>query len=454
MPNYNILVVDDEQAQRETLSGFLEKKGYHSLTASSGREAIEKVQSLSVDLILTDLRMPDLDGQEVLKRAKEINPDIDVVVMTAYGSIDSATLAMKAGAVDFLTKPIDLTQLEIILDKTLERKQLLSENRRLRTMVDEKFKLPGIVTSSSAMDEALSVTSRVAKSKASILITGESGTGKELIAKVIHHASDRSDGPFVAVNMAALPDNLVESELFGHEKGAFTGADKFRKGRFEMADVGTLFIDEVGDIPLTTQVKLLRVLQEQQFERVGSSNPVRVNVRVIAATNKNLEKMVSDGTFREDFYYRLNVVKIALPPLRKRKTDIPLLVDHFIRRFTESYGKPVKGFSKEAMDLLIKYSFPGNVRELENIVERAIVLARDDMITTSDLPGTVKGESLEKTCIETTSGNFQDRVESFEKELIIQALQESNGVQTKAAELLGMTERHLRYKLKKYGMKN
>jgi len=453
MPKYAILVVDDEQAQREALAGFLKKQGYHIHVAASGKQALEIIRENAVDLVLTDLRMPDLDGAKVLQRTKEINPEIEVIVMTAFGSIEGATQAMKDGATDFVTKPIDLEQLELTIAKTLERKQLASENRRLRELVGERLQFGAIITTSSAMEQALSVASRAAGSKATILITGESGTGKELVAKAIHLASPRADEPFVAVNMAALPENLVESELFGHEKGAFTGADKARKGRFEMANGGTLFIDEVGDVPASTQVKLLRVLQGQEFERLGSSQPIKVDVRVIAATNRPLEEMIKTGQFREDLYYRLNVVKIHLPPLRERRADIPLLAQHFIRRFAKLNDKSISGISKEAMDLLIKYALPGNVRELENIVEQAVVLAREEMLTTFDLPTHLHGTASESAEASKSSGSFQQRVEAFEKDIIRQALREANGVQTKAAALLGMTERHLRYKLQKYGMK-
>jgi len=451
MAKHTLLVVDDEAAQREALAGFLKKKGYDVKTAQSGKEAIETVKNIPIDVVLTDLRMPDTDGMEVLHQAKEINPDIDVIVMTAFGSIEGATSAMKSGAVDFVTKPIDLDQLELTLARALERKQLLSENKRLRELVDERLQFGGIITRSKLMEEALSIAARAAASKATILITGESGTGKELVAKAIHYASPRAEKAFVAVNMAALPENLVESELFGHEKGAFTGADKFRKGRFEMADGGTLFIDEVGDIPLNTQVKLLRVLQEQQLERVGSAEPIHVDVRVIAATNRNLEEMVKRGEFREDFYYRLNVVKIHLPALRERKVDIPILINHFLKKYAELNAKEVSGISKEAMDFLVKYDFPGNVRELENIIEQSVVLCRDEIITTADLPPHIRNASFDKFDVD--SGTFQERVEAFEKRLITEALQKANGVQTRAAELLGMSERHLRYKLQKYGMK-
>ncbi len=453
MPKYTILVVDDERTQREALAGFLKKQGYQLHVAASGKQAVEIIQQNPIDMVLTDLRMPDLDGAMLLRLTKETNPEIEVIVMTAFGSIEGATQAMKDGAIDFVTKPIDLEQLELTIAKALERKHLVSENRRLRELVGERLQFGGIITASNVMEQALSVASRAAGSKATVLLTGESGTGKELVAKAIHLASPRAEQPFVAVNMAALPENLIESELFGHEKGAFTGADKFRQGRFEMADGGTLFIDEVGEVPASTQVKLLRVLQGQEFERLGSSQPIKVDVRVIAATNRPLEEMIKTGQFREDLYYRLNVVKIQLPPLRERKADIPLLVQHFIRHFAKMNDKSVSGVSKEAMDLLIKYAFPGNVRELENIIEQAVVLAREDMLTTADLPTHLRGNAWEGQEEIEASGSFQQRVEAFEKKLIRQALQEANGIQTKAAASLGMTERHLRYKLQKYGMK-
>jgi len=451
MPHYAILVVDDEQTQRQALSGFLKKKGYHILAAESGQKAMTLIKEKTVDLVLTDMRMPEMDGSELLLEIKELNPDIDVIVMTAFGSVETATSAMKSGAADFITKPVDLEQLDLTIKKTLERKQLAFENKRLRDLVDERIRFGGIISASSNMDQALSIAARVASSVANVLILGESGTGKELVAKAIHLASPRAEKPFVAVNMAALSDTLVESELFGHEKGAFTGAQQLRKGRFEMAEGGTIFIDEVGDIPLSTQVKLLRVLQEHQIERIGSSAPIKVDVRVVAATNKNLEEMVKSGSFREDLYYRLNVVRIFIPPLRERKMDIPLLVDHFIRRYKELNAKTVTGLSREAMDQLMKYSYPGNVRELENIIEQAVVLSRDELIAIDDLPMTIRNQFSEPL-FDSSTGTFQERVEAFEKQLIRDAMRQANGVKTHAAILLGMTERHLRYKLQKYDM--
>ncbi|MBN1999465.1 sigma-54-dependent Fis family transcriptional regulator [candidate division KSB1 bacterium] len=450
MPHYTILIVDDEAAQREVLAGFLKKKGYSVRASETGEKALHVLRNETVDLVLSDMRMPEMDGAELLRRIKSLNPQIDVIVMTAFGSIETATETMKNGATDFITKPVDLQQLELTVQKILTKKQLILENERLRELLNDRFSFDGIISNSGAMAEALSVAGRVAPSKATVLITGESGTGKELIAKAIHMSSPRADKPFIAVNMAALSENLVESELFGHEKGAFTGAHQQRKGRFELADSGSLFIDEVGDIPAGTQVKLLRVLQEQQIERIGSSQAIPIDVRVIAATNRPLEKMVEDGTFRQDLYYRLNVVKITLPPLRDRKTDIPLLTDFFIRKYAKLNEKTITGFSREAMDRLFKHDFPGNVRELENIVEQAVVLARDDIITVAELPVTLTGQhdSPESGI---SGRTFADKVEIFEKKLIYDALEAAGGVQTKAAELLGMSERHLRYKLQKYG---
>jgi len=454
MSNHKILIIDDEPAQVQALAGFLKKKGFDVEKANAGLDGLKIVERQTIDLIITDFKMPDIDGIEVLKRAKAINPEIDVIVMTAFGSIESATEAMRAGAIDYLTKPVNLDQLEILIHKALEHRQLVSENRLLREQLTEKFKFDQIISGSEVMEEALNLAGRAAPSKATVLITGESGTGKELIARAIHFASPRKDQPFVAVNCAALTENLLESELFGHEKGAFTGADRLRRGRFELAHRGTLFIDEVGEIPLATQVKLLRVLQEQTFERVGGSETIKVDVRIVAATNRHLEELIEEGRFREDLYYRLNVVRINVPPLRKRKSDIPLLVDYFLKKYAAENNKKMTGISKEAMDLLMKYNYPGNVRELENIIEQSVVLSRSEIITVRDLPMTViGGYSESKKTDPFGEGTFIERVEAFEKALIEQAMEQAQGVQTQAARILGITERHLRYKLQKYKMK-
>ncbi len=351
-------------------------------------------------------------------------------------------LAMLSAVAELMAKAVHIIALE-------------EENRRLKKIVGSaRAPSVDIIGHSKPMQEVFGLVAQVADSKTTVLITGETGTGKELIARAIHMNSPRHSGPMVQVNCAAIPDTLIESELFGHERGAFTGASQMRKGRFELAHKGTLLIDEVGEIPPTTQVKLLRVIQEQTFERVGGSETIKVDVRLIAATNQNLEKMIEAGTFREDLYYRLNVVKINIPPLRKRKGDIPILSDYFLKKYCTENNKPLEGISREAMDLLMKYEYPGNVRELENIIEQAVVLSREALITTRDLPLTVRGIRTESDANDPTAeGTFIERVEAFEKRLILQALQETNGVQTRAADILGITERHLRYKLKKYGMK-
>jgi len=441
-----ILVVDDEEPQRRVLAGFLRKAGYEVQAASSADEALAVVASRTVDLVLTDLRMPQKTGVELLDAVRGVNPEIPVVVMTAYGTVASAVTAMKRGAADYLAKPVDLDELEVLVGRTLERRALVSENRALREQVESRYRLAGLETGNARMQEAINVAARAAASRATILIHGESGTGKELLARAIHYASPRRRGPLVAVNVAALPETLLESELFGHERGAFTGADREHRGRFELADLGTLFLDEIGDLPRGTQVKLLRVLQEQSFERLGGTRPIKVDVRLVAATHRDLEAMARSGDFREDLYFRLNVVAITLPPLRERKEDVPLLVDHFLRRYADE-GK-ARSVSREAMDLLLKHDYPGNVRELENLVHRAVVLARGDVITTSDLPLHLAGLKPE---VKAEEAGFTERVEAFERALIFEALEKAGGVQTRAASALGMSERHLRYKLKKYG---
>jgi two-component system NtrC family response regulator len=448
VPERLILVVDDEEPQRRVLAGFLRKAGYEVETRASAEEALEVVAARTVDLVLTDLRMPGGSGVELLDAVRGVNPEVPVVVMTAYGTVASAVDAMKRGAADYLAKPVDLDELEVLVARTLERRALVSENRALREQVESRYRLAGLETGNGRMQEAINMAARAAASRATILVHGESGTGKELLARAIHYASPRRRGPLVAVNVAALPETLLESELFGHERGAFTGADREHRGRFELADGGTLFLDEIGDLPRGTQVKLLRVLQEQAFERLGGTRAIKVDVRLVAATHRDLPAMVKSGDFREDLYFRLNVVAITLPPLRERREDVPLLVDHFLRRFADE-GR-ARAVSREAMDLLLKHDYPGNVRELENLVHRAVVLARGATITTADLPLHLAGLKPEARGGE--ARGFAERVRAFEKALILEALEKAGGVQTRAAAALGMSERHLRYKLKKYGL--
>ncbi|HEY6626567.1 MAG TPA: sigma-54 dependent transcriptional regulator [Ignavibacteriaceae bacterium] len=454
MKDYNILVIDDEAAQRDVLTGYLKKKGYKIFSASSGKEGIETARTNSVDIILSDFKMPDLNGIEVLEHVKKLNPEISFVIVTAYGTVENAVKAMRLGAFDYISKPVDLDELDLMIERIIEHKNLKSENQLLKTQLQEKYKISSIVSQSQKMEEVINVAARVADSKANVLITGENGTGKEVLAKAIHYISPRKDSAFVAVNVPALTETLLESELFGHEKGAFTSADKMKKGRFEIAHGGTIFLDEVGDIPQSIQVKLLRVLQEHQFERVGGTEKIEIDVRIIAATNKELEQKIKDGTFREDLYYRLNVVSIKIPPLRERKEDIVPMIENFIEKYCKENNKVTLDISKEAADVLMKYNYPGNVRELENIIERAVVLTRGKVITLNDLPMSIKGFKEEKTLAALSEGTLTEQVEELEKQLIFDALQESAGNQTKAGKLLGLTERNLRYKLKKYNIKH
>ncbi len=452
-PKFQILIADDEQVQREMLEGFLSKQGYGVGTAADGRQALEKFKGGSFDLILTDYRMPGMDGIELLRELKRLNPEVMVVILTAFGTVGTAVAAMKEGAYDYLNKPIDLDELLLLIRRVEKDVGLSRENRELREQLREKFKVDFIISASRRMEEALNLVKRAAPSTATVLILGESGTGKELIARAIHYASPRADQPLVKVNCAALPENLLESELFGHEKGAFTGAVGRRIGRFEQADQGTIFLDEIADLSPPLQSKLLRVLQEKEFERVGSSQTLKADVRVIAATNRNLEEEVRKGTFREDLYYRLNVVTIALPPLRERKEDIPPLIEHFLRKYSRENQKAVVSLSKEAKDLLMNYHYPGNIRELENIMERAVVLSRGDSITTQDLPLNLRESKVEDLMREAAGGrSLRETLEEIERLRITQALEKSHGVQTRAAEELGISERVLRYKMKKYGI--
>ena len=447
---FRILVVDDEPAQLELAGGFLKKRGFETVLAESGEKALRSFRDQSFDLVLTDQKMAGMSGLELVHAVRALNPETAVIVMTAYGTIETAVSAIKAGAADYLTKPLNLDELLYRIEQVRERHRLLTENRELREALQGRHRIEGIIGESGQMLEVVSLVRRVAPSEASVLIRGESGTGKELIAKAIHFASPRAAGPLIRINCAALPETLLESELFGHEKGAFTGALATRKGRFELADEGTLFLDEIGDLPLHLQAKLLRVLQEREFERVGSSQSIRVNVRILSATHRDLEALLKAGQFREDLYYRLNVVTILLSPLRERRQDLPLLIDHFLRVFAEKNGKRIRGFTHEARETLLRYDYPGNVRELENLVERAVVLTRDEVISKDDLPLMV--QPPEKGAEEEGGSSLTAAVEGMERQMIREALARSGGVQTRAAEMLGISERALRYKLKKYGL--
>ena len=449
-----ILIIDDEAVQRELLAGHVRGQGFDVLEAANGRAGINCLHGHLVDIIITDYRMPELDGLGVLREAREINPSVEVIIATAYGTVSGAVEAMQGGACHYLEKPIDLDELDALVEAALGRRQQGTENESLRHDLLATPQLQGLMSDDPAMQEALSVVARVAPTRASVLILGESGTGKELVARALHEASPRRAAPFVAVNCAALNENIIESELFGHEKGAFTGAAERSRGRFEQADGGTLFLDELAEIPAPVQVKLLRVLQERTIERVGGNAPIAVDVRLLSATHGDLPATVAAGTFREDLLYRLNVVTIDLPPLRQRRGDIPALADAFLVRYAEENGRPVTGISREALDLLLRHRWPGNVRELQNVIERAVVMARGDVLTRADLPSEFGTAAAGDAPDEYDSdAPLPERVEQLEREAIRQALAATGGNQSQAATRLGITERNLRYKLEKYGMR-
>ncbi len=446
-----VLVADDERGTREGLERALRDR-YDVLVAEDGQKALQLLEEHHADVLITDLKMPGLDGMALLKRAMALQKPPVCIVMTAYGSIESAVAAMQAGAYHYLTKPnINLDELELVIQRALSARQIESENVHLREQLDRKFGLENIVGASPAMQQVFDITQQVAPTRATVLITGETGTGKELVAHAIHNLSPRKKAPFIAVHAAALPSTLLESELFGHEKGAFTGAVERRIGRFELADGGTLFLDEISELEPQIQVKLLRVLEERAFERVGGQKTIEVDVRLIAASNKDLKKLVAEGKFRDDLYYRLSVVTIALPPLRERREDIPLLVKAFLRQANEENGKNVAELTPEAMNVLMAYDWPGNVRELRNTIEQMVVLARSEKLTLRDVPAAIRG-GADLTKISVVRAGMT--VEEAERELIVQALKELKGNRTRAAEKIGMSRRTLHRKLKKYGLEN
>jgi two-component system NtrC family response regulator len=451
-----VLIVDDEKNYPLILRAVLEEEGFEALTAYSGEEALTVLKNSDVDLVLTDMKMPSLDGIELLERIKEKDPELPVIMMTAHGTVEKAVEAMQKGAYNYILKPFDNERLIIYVNKAIQMYRVIKENRRLRETVKSQYSFGNIIGKSSKMQDIFELIKKVAPATASILIEGESGTGKDLVAKSIHYNSPRRDYPFIAINCSALAESLLESELFGHEKGAFTGAVATKKGRFELAEGGTLFLDEIGELSSSLQVKLLRVLQDKIFERVGGMRQVSVNFRLITATNKRLREEVQMGRFREDLYYRLNVVFIDLPPLRQRLEDLRLLVDHFIGKYAAErrMGVPVKGIEREVEQIFYRHDWPGNVRELENTIERAMVLCPDDIIRVSDLPRDFRSSLTGEPQLENIPVNakLSETLSDIERKMLLRALKNCNNVQSEAAQLLGIGRSGFNKKLKKYGI--
>jgi two-component system response regulator HydG len=442
-----LLVADDDPGLRESLERTLTREGYRVVLASDGRAALERVQAGGVDLIVTDLRMPGLTGLELLRAAKAIMPDVDVILLTAFGTVEEAVKAMKDGAYDFLTKPFRREQLIKLVDKALERRDLIEQNKALKKQLEDIRAKGQMIGASPAFRRMLTLVEQIADSSATILIQGESGAGKELVARAIHERSGRRAGPFVAVNCAALPETLLESELFGYEKGAFTGAAGRKEGRFELASGGTLFLDEVADLSLVTQPKILRVLQEGEFERLGGTRTLQVDVRIVAATNQDLPEMVKEKRFREDLYYRLNVISVRVPPLRERPEDVRVLAQHYLRVYAAKNGRKLEGFSNEALERLESYAWPGNVRELENLIERTVLLARKDRIDAEDLPEEVAG--VKRPPRDAILELIGTPLAEIEQRLLDETLRITGGNKTQAAKLLGIDVRTVARKLER-----
>jgi len=450
----SVLVVDDEVGARESLKMIL-KNDYEVFSAKDAEEAFQQIKKHSPDVILLDIILPDLDGLKVLERIKQNEPDMVVIMITATKTVKTAVEAMKLGAYDYVTKPFDIDELRLIISRSLSTKALEQEVKYRREEMDKDFDFRNIIGKSKSMKDIFKVVKQIADSKSTALIMGESGTGKELISRAIHYNSNRKNYPFVTINCAAIPETLIESELFGHEKGAFTNAIEKKLGRFELAHQGTLFLDEIGELSLATQAKILRFLEEREFNRVGGSKTIKVDVRLITATNKDLNQLIKTGGFREDLYYRINVVPIVIPPLRERKEDIPLLVDHFINKFGAENNRNVKGISKEALEIMVQYQWPGNIRELENLIERVMTLTSNEYIQLDELPPFFKSvpkvDGLKESVLD-GKVSFLQAEEEFEREVILDALKKTNYVQSHAAEILGISRRILKYKMDKLGI--
>lgn len=450
MPKANLLVIEDDPLQRRLIKENLEAEDFTVFEAVSGKAALEITKEYPIDIAIVDYKLEDESGIDVIQSLLGQNPLLTPIMVTAFSNVENAVEAMKVGAYDYIVKPLDFEKFLLVLNRALERQKLRNEVTKLKNTLEDRFSSQNFIFSSPKMEEVARLISKASKSDATVLISGETGTGKDLVAKSIHFSSNRKNGPYVALNIPSFPETLIEGELFGAEKGAYTGAHERKIGKFEAASGGTLFLDEIGDLSLPLQVKLLRFLQEKEFFRLGSSRPLKSDVRIVAATNQELEKSMEAGEFRQDLFYRLNVIRIHVPVLRERREDIPGLVDHFIRIYSEREGKQIAGITKDAMDLLLKYAYPGNIRELENIIERAVVFTDSSSLTSDDLPVFLREEREE--VLSDVGLTLRERVERIEKLEIKKALRESGGVKSRAARALGVTERILSYKMKSYGL--
>jgi two-component system response regulator PilR (NtrC family) len=453
-----ILVVDDERSMRELLAIVLRREGYEVLLAENGRAAIDLLEREPVDILISDIKMPDLSGVDVLRAAKKIDQDILGIMITAFASTETAVEAMRLGACDYLSKPFDIDLLKMKVREKIETRQLKQENVLLKRTLGLSHQFANIIGRSESMLEVFKMIETIARTNSTILLTGESGTGKGLVAQAIHFHSLRRDKPMVSLNCGAMPENLLESELFGHMRGAFTGADSNKKGLLEVAERGTVFLDEIGEMSAVMQVKLLRVLQERRFRRVGGLEELTADIRVVAATNQDLARLITEGRFREDLFYRINVIPISLPPLRDRREDIPLLAEHFLAKYNEQMGKEIAGVSRESMELLVKHDWPGNIRELENVMERAVALESTPAILPESLPAPIRGDSVRAVtapidALPESGFDLEAHVKEIERGYIAEALKRAGGVQVKAAELLGMSFRSFRYYVKKYNLR-
>ncbi|WP_312197595.1 sigma 54-interacting transcriptional regulator [Anaerospora hongkongensis] len=450
--NWTILVVDDEESVRKLLTAVLKKEGYTVETAEDGRQAVEKARLIKPALVIMDIRMPNLDGLSAFKAIREENKEVLVILMTAFAAVETAVEAVKLGAYDYIIKPFNIDEVKLLIKRAMQVQTLTEEVKVLREELYSNYRLDKLLTNSPKMQELYRIIGKVASTSATVLLSGESGTGKELIANTIHYNSLRSHGPLVKVNCGALPESLLESELFGHEKGAFTGAAARKLGRFELANKGTIFLDEIGEVSQSLQVKLLRVLQEREFERVGGTELVKTDIRIIAATNRNLEDMVAKGTFREDLYYRLNVVSIHVPPLRERREDIPLLADYFLHKYAQENNRTMSMFDLETCSLLADYNWPGNVRELANVVERAVIMSTGCVIFPEDLPQALSRQQIVamEASSDYTGQSLKEIIKQVERNVIKQALAHNNGNKVKTAKDLGMSRRALLYKIEEY----